>query len=220
MSADNLLIRQLSAIAPDDGASPNALLSEFFQGRPLMELQEALHHEDDSVVDHAVWIASELGSKAAILMDDIYPLLHHVSPKVRYTALDVVLLCANSSHGKHLRSAISLLQDDDIVVRVSAMFFCIKASQEQISAAINDNNGEEQWLNSDMIEALRWLASTESCSVVNVRSELSRQRNSQLGLISVIAAARLGDEGKTLLADLGPVSDETVSRFLEVWLED
>ena len=74
LSTNELLRRLESKDHTNAGAEVNALASEFRRGLPISRLCPALRSKDTEVVESALWIASEIGSKAVQLVDVILPL--------------------------------------------------------------------------------------------------------------------------------------------------
>jgi HEAT repeat protein len=218
MGRQTSLIDQLARIDDSDGRTANALLSDFFRRRPIIELREALSSQNQRVVKHAIWIASELGSKAVDLLNVIDPLLRHPLPYVRYLALEVVLVCAGQEHSATLASAITLLRDENTSVRKNAINFCSRASFEQLEAGI-EKLSEESWIRTaDWLHSLRWILSSDSSDPDKVRAAASSSESS-MHLVGVIAAARLGNEGIKILSNVRSSGDDAIRRFIKDWLE-
>ena len=95
-----------------DGAA-NDLLKQFFDGLPVSNLRAALRSEDDEVVRRAAWLLSELGVKAAPLIDEVPRLLGHSDRTVRFWALDAVLVAGDPTCGEAFALAIQLVENSD-----------------------------------------------------------------------------------------------------------
>lgn len=135
-AATSLTNRLLSASAPkESGEAMNDLLSEFHRGYPIENLKPFLQSNNVSHVKIGAWIASELGGKGAVLLDDVSPLLQFPDAGVRISAVDCVLVWAGPSHGREIASVIDLLGDPDRRVRWKVMDFLSRATSAQLSAA-------------------------------------------------------------------------------------
>lgn len=123
--------------SPEAGLWMNDLLTEFHRGYPLENLRRLLLNDNIEVVKAGAWIASELGEKGRPLLDDVLPLLHHSDSKVRFSAIDCILLWADSSKGAELAKTAMLIEDSTARVRWKAMDFLSRANREQLEAALN-----------------------------------------------------------------------------------
>src|SRR5579884_983719 len=119
------------------GILANDLLTEFHQGYALDNLLPLLHSQNEELVGIGIWIASELGEKGKPLLRDVFPLLRHSSKRVRFLAIDCLLVWADPSHKYELTSVVALLEDAQSVVRRKTMDFLSRASREQIQAALS-----------------------------------------------------------------------------------
>lgn len=99
--------------------------------------------EERGEVEAGTWILSELGVKAAPLIGEVEALLESRSRKVRYWAIDVVHSSAGPKDGRIIGKALGLMDDIDVAVRRAALFFLARASESQLSAAI-DKLGESR----------------------------------------------------------------------------
>src|SRR5262245_18361294 len=72
----------------------NELLKQFLRNYPTHRLRSLLRHENGRVVRSAIWIASELPSKAPELLTDIVLASSSADRYIRYYALDGIMLGA------------------------------------------------------------------------------------------------------------------------------
>lgn len=118
-----VLIRRILEGGPGDGQLANHLLSKFFQGYPVIELQRLLRAPDNTVVEVGVWLASELGSKGRPLFDDVVLLLDHPSIRVRYFAIDFMMTNICARDARAIRGVLDLMSDPAQAVRTEVMKF-------------------------------------------------------------------------------------------------
>lgn len=133
--ADELADKVSRGVA--DGREVNELLSQFFSGYPLDKLRPLLHSQSKRTAEDATWLASELGSLGASLLDEVPRLLGHPLRGVRFDALDVVLVNATADHGALLADAVLLISDPDRAVRWQALQFLARATDEQLAASVS-----------------------------------------------------------------------------------
>lgn len=202
-TGDQLLNEVLSG--GDDNAA-QALLNAFFEGYPVERLRELLNCKVDKVAKAGAWIASELGSGAAPLLENFELLLDHPSRYVRFFILDPVLVCAGPNDGHLLGHAVRLLRDEDEAVRWKVWVFLTKASPIQLEIA--SSNVEDEHI----AKLVHWLAKLkpdagdEVCERAGSADELER-------MISAVGAARLFEDVPKLLEDASRSLDVQVASF-------
>jgi hypothetical protein len=113
----------------------NDLLKQFFEGYPLDHLRSLLRHTNRKVVEEGIWIASELPSCAAALLDDAMVLSRHPDRRVRFFALDVVMLGTISGRAEGFIQVVEGLDDPDPVIIEHALFLLSRATESQLAAA-------------------------------------------------------------------------------------
>jgi len=100
----------------------NDLLEEFFRGYSLENLKALMRHENHAVAQQGAWIASELPDAAPELLNDAVVLLAHPDRKVRFYALDVVVLAGGGERNQQYVHLIKALEDRDAAVSKHALF--------------------------------------------------------------------------------------------------
>jgi hypothetical protein len=118
---DALVARLLAGAGVDSAKSE--LLAEFQRGYPVHKLRALFNSPSFTAVGAGTWIASELGTAARPLFQDIATLAHHPSSHVRFFVLDCLLACARSSDGDTIFDAMALIEDPDPAVRWKALVF-------------------------------------------------------------------------------------------------
>jgi len=197
--------------SPDAGVWMNDLLSEFQRGYPLLNLRPLLLHEDPDVAAGGAWIASELGAQGRPLLDIVSRLLQHSDRRVRFNALDCVLLWTDTARGPELCEAVRLLDDSDPAVRWKAMDFLSRASEDQLQAALADLRRERP--QSGHNPALAWLL-TAGKDPQQVITSLSSP-DPLLRKYGAVAAARLPGDRRKPLSLAAASQDPDVKRFAE-----
>lgn len=113
----------------------NDLLKQFFEGYPLDHLRSLLRHKNHKVVGEGIWIASELPSCASALLNDAIALSKHPDRRVRFFALDVVMLGATGGRADGFIHVVEGLDDPDPAIKDHALFLLSRATEQQLAAA-------------------------------------------------------------------------------------
>lgn len=205
--ADSLLA-EIEKSAGDQAA--NDLLSAFFAGYPVSNLQRLLGSQDERVVKIGAWIASELGERAGELLPLVPPLLAHPVKNVRFYMLDVVLCCAGSDEGDLIARAARLVCDHDEAVQWKAMTFFARASVEQLAAgAANQSDEKIQVLTKWLLEVIADPTRTDDIKS-GIESGDSLER--VFGAIAAVRVAEVSGSTPTRFA-LGSM-DERIRSFV------
>ena len=206
------LIEQLVS-NPDSAESDGLayeLLTEYQRGSPIESLRILLSSPDDRLVGEGTWIASELPEEGKPLLRDVRSLLVHRSKKVRFWAIDCVLLWAGPSDGYELASATALMDDAERAVRWQAMGFLSMASREQLQAALTHFKGTDP--KSPYLDELEWLLSPEGSDlaqiVAGVRDPDPRRQKS-----AAAAAFRIAKNDSKPLQYAASIDDLEIAQF-------
>jgi hypothetical protein len=191
----------------DLGKRANDLLREFQSGFPVYKLVALLHSDDDDVAGVGMFIASELGSMAKPIFDDVVSLLKHPSSIIRFDAIGVVLVCAGSDEAPAIGAVFQMLDDDEPNVRWHVLDFASRASVEQLRAALEYFEGTNP--TSSHVQGLRWLLSSGGRDP-NEAVALVRGDDSTLRKYGAIAAARMAD------SEQGPIRAASLSHDVDV----
>lgn len=195
-----------------DGVLLNNLLREFHRGFPLENLRLLLASSSQSIVTAGAWIASELGAKGRPLLPDIVPLLTNPARKVRFFAIDCVLVWAGPEDKEALATAAALVDDSDAGVRWKAMDFLARATREQIRGALawseHENAGSEQ------AQGLRLLLSRESQDAKSLEFLLDSS-DATTRKYAAIAAVRLAELDRRPLVHASTLEDADIRDFAE-----
>jgi hypothetical protein len=200
--------------AASQGALLNDLLREFYRGFPIDRLRSLLSSQRSAVVAAGVWIASELGEGGAPLLSDIVPLLHHSERKVRFSAIECVLLWAQPEDQAALGSVLAMLNDPDAGVRWKAMDFWARATPQQIRSALDWIEDQKDF---DRGEGLRLLASPASQDAAKL-VELLDASDVAMRKYAAIAAVRISKRDPRALLHASAINDADVRGFAETAL--
>jgi hypothetical protein len=190
----------------------NDLLREYHRGYPVENLRPLLFSDDQDVVTTGVSIASELGAKGSPLLGDISRLIGHPQKRVRFDAIDCLLVWAGPSNKTELASAISLLDDPEAGVRWKVMDFLSRATLEQLEAALSSLEVSEP--NSVNVRGLRWLIGSHASDPQDVKTVLQSQ-DEALRKYGVVAARRMSKSSREPLLYAASLNDPDVKRFAE-----
>jgi hypothetical protein len=172
----------------DDGVLANDLLREFHHGFPVERLRPLLNSSNEKVVKAAAFIASELGSRAAPLLDTLVGLLHDADARVRSDMIISMITCTTGNDKKEIAGVISMLDDPDWRIRHEVMEFLSRVSLEQLRAGLGHFDSSHP--DSAHVPALRWLSSEGATNPDQIISWL-RSDNSLKRKYGVVAASRI-----------------------------
>jgi hypothetical protein len=186
------------------------LLEEYFAGTPVRTLRPLLRHEEPLVRHAAVWIASELGSQACELLDDIVPLAASEDRYQAYHALEVALVCGVGPRADQFLCIARGLESEDPVIRALSMRLMTKADRSQLEAA----SAGPTLLSEQGMRGLRWLASQESSRAEEIVVMLD-SREAVLQRYGAIAMKRCRDASLTLTNRDAVAREPEIAKFLE-----
>jgi hypothetical protein len=194
----------------EDGELANDLLREFHRGYPVDNLRPLLCSPQVEVVKTAVFIAAELGNKAAPLLPAVFQLLNHPARWVRSDVIDTLLTCSTGRNQLEIAGVVSMLDDPDSAIRWKVMEFLSLVSLEQLRAGLE--HFEMTKPDSPHIHGLRLLASDEGRNLERLAS-LVRSDNPMHRKYGVVAAARLGTTRNEPLVFASFIDDDDVKEF-------
>jgi len=111
------------------------LLQAYFAGLPLETLRPLLRSQVPLVRRAAAFVASELGSQACSLLDDVIPLLASGNRHLQYHAMEVLAVCSEGERAEAFVQVVRELESDDDVLRALAMRLVSNADLSQLEAA-------------------------------------------------------------------------------------
>ena len=207
--------RLLEAIAKtsDDserGARANALLRAMYRGYPVTNLRVLLQSERPELVRIGTWVLSELGAAGTPLRDQLAVLLRHSDPYVRYFAIDSSLTCCTEQDGDEIAACISLVTDDHTGVRYEATDFLMRASVEQLHAAVAALTA--RGVVDATVSGLRWLTSEKAAQNDGIEQAL-RSESPVLRKFAVAAAVRRRQADPATLRYAADSSDPEVAEL-------
>jgi hypothetical protein len=204
------LLRSPDLAADDADPMANELLKEFLGGYPLTHVTALLDSGVPRAVKAGAWICSELGQRAAPLMDEIGELLHHEMKYVRFFAIDAVLAAATPQDGPVVARAIELISDADGAVRWKALLLLARAPEEQLNAAVPHLKNEAQK------GLTAWLVAGAAPN--DIRSRL-QGRQPLVRLFAAAAAARTASQDPSSLVAAAATEDDEVASFAREQLD-
>jgi hypothetical protein len=215
MSETDVLARRILD-SKDWGIAANELLSEFHRGRPVEQLRPLLRSREPLVVRAGSFIADELGSKAAKLIDVVSELINFPDRHVRGNVIGSLLNCATADHPSQIAAVVSLLDDPDWPIRWKTMEFLSRAAPHQLQAA--SRHFQRLDASSGHAAGLNWLLSEDGREPAQINawvssdSPLSRK-------YGVIAATRIASLNEQPLRSTTSSPDEDVHRFADSMLQ-
>lgn len=214
------LIERIRTHSADDtvvGPAANDLLSELFAGYPVENLQRLLRSGDDVAVGTGTWLLSELGERAAPLLDEVPALLAHPLRRVRYFAIEVVLLSTDAAHGPVIAQVMNLSRDPERAIRGKVLEFLAEAADDQLAA------GAAALEPGQVKELVEWLIRLDGEEEPDPRDIVARLEGPDpvARLFAAAAAAHLSDaEDMNLLQHAATAEDEEISSFARRQLEE
>lgn len=187
------------------------LLEEYFAGLPIDTLRPLLAHESVLVRHAAVWVASELGQEACVLLDDVVQLIASDDRFLTYHALELTVVCAIGKHVDRFIHVPLVLESSDDVIQVLTMRLLARADQTQLEAGarLTETMGS---IGEVHRRGLSLLANCQSRDPEDVRRMLLED-DSVARMYGAIAARRLHKASPELLQMAAELSDINVSRF-------
>jgi HEAT repeat protein len=139
MDAYQELLRELRADSKGfvERGRGYALLQQFFGGESIESLRELLRSDDVFVQRTAMFVASELGSRARPLLADVCPLLQSKDVHVAFNVLEVIAVCAVDCDMPYYEHIVLCLDNIDKVLRKLAMYLMSRA-EESLLVGVRD----------------------------------------------------------------------------------
>lgn len=210
------LVDRVTSGSADTGRLANDVLADFQRGLPVDELLVLIRHPDLDVAELGAWIAAELGTAAAPLVDEMAARLESPSRVVRYYAVDVVLSGAVGPRSGLAAQVLPLLDEADDAVRWKATGFLVRASIGQLKSALDVLTCTAP--NDPHVPLLQWLVSDEARNPGIVRQRLAAE-DPLTRRYAVAAAARLRDVTDEPLRAASAAADDDLRRFASDWLD-
>jgi hypothetical protein len=211
-SGDELIELLLAGgLDPDEeGIAANELLSVVMRGYPAHNLTRLIHSDDPRAVQDGAFIVSELGTKAAEIIDEVDFLLGHQLRNARFDALDAALTGASREQGAVLAKAVMLVADPDQAVRVKALRFLAAATRDQLEASSADLADDH------MARLAAWLAAdgSDPAHLPDILNAL-RDPGKQTRMFAAAAAARVAEADRQGIEQAVRSDDPDVRSFAE-----
>jgi hypothetical protein len=120
----------------ETGRRANDLLSLFWNGLPIAMLIKLLDHSNTEVVQSGLFIAEELGDKAASVFESIAKHLKHADPRTRYAAYEAVANCSSGDQMGSFLAVVYGLRDSEVSCRKIAMLWMMRVDDSTLSASL------------------------------------------------------------------------------------
>ncbi|RAP78041.1 HEAT repeat domain-containing protein [Paenibacillus montanisoli] len=131
-------------------------------------LIQALGHEEEHVVNHAVFALGELRDCAERAIPQIADLLAHPSVKVRRSVIDALGICGGDA-SLVVPALIKGLQDEDTQVRFTSGLSLVRIgpkAAEAVPALAQSLEHENRYVRGHALEALRYIGTKEAHEVL------------------------------------------------------
>jgi hypothetical protein len=194
----------------EEGKAANDLLGQVLRGYPAQNLSRLIHSESNKAVDSGAFVISELGARAAQILDEVDFLLSHPSRNARFDALDAALTSASDEDGAVLAKAIMLVADPDDAVRWKALQFLARSTPDQLAASVS-------FLMDDHVAALvAWLAAAgnDATHLPGVLGRLS-ESDKTTRMFAAAAAARVAPTDRRGIEQAAALNDPEIRSFAE-----
>ncbi len=117
LPSTELIDRILTSDESRVGAFSSQFLVRLFEGFPRAALAQLIRSSNDTAAAEGAWLLSELGSDARDQLPLLTEMVNHRYFKVRYWAVDMGLMNLRPEDGELIAAALSLLGDQEDVVR-------------------------------------------------------------------------------------------------------
>jgi hypothetical protein len=194
----------------------NELLKEFSRGYPVERLSKLLESDDEGVIEHGVWLASELGAGARPILSELLPLYEYPNRRIKYYAIELALTAATEQDGEVIAQAVRLIRDPEQPVRRAAFELLTRADAARLAASLPHIDDP------DIAELLEWALEIESESREDDEI-MPRLRDSDVvrWIFAAVAAARIYGRNPhylELAASLGESDAQSIAASELAWL--
>lgn len=184
-------------------------------GAPV-ELRPLLQSDDPRLSDAGMWIASELGEKAAPLIDEIMPLLRDSRMSIRFDAINCLLCCHRHLADRHALLVAERLGDTELAVRVKAMQFFASVGASLVESVFQPLGGANA-----VGHKVNWLAFTAGQGpqfMARFRQEIEDATPTERIWATICAARQIHAE-PGLLDIANEFQNADTKLFIERWRE-
>lgn len=198
------------------GELANKLVSAISRGGDVEDLRPLLQSRNAVLSDIGVWVASELGSGVAPILDAVVPKLASAMKSTRYHAIDCVTACGDSPRAEEVVAVLERLDDGEAAVRWKATEFLARASTATLARAARYLQDTSP--GSLQLAGLRWLLDDGARDGDQIISTL-HSPEALLRKYGVAAAARTSPHNREPLASALSAGDPDVEQFAADWLQ-
>jgi hypothetical protein len=185
-----------------------ALLQFYFEGLPIDTLRPLLRSDNLFVQRTAAFIASELGDRASILLDDIAQLTSSADGHVQWYAMEVIAVCSKGERAEMFAHVIRALESDSAPVRRLAMRLTANADISQLEA-VSTLFGHQDDAHETHRQALAKLTAGERTAFATI-FDMTHDANPLVRRYGAIAAKRLAGQCLDLVSQARSSEDPDV----------
>lgn len=197
------------------GELANQLVSAISRGGDVEDLRPLLQSTNAAISDIGVWVASELGSGVAPVLDAVVPKLASAMKSTRYHAIDCVTACGDLPRADELVAVLERLDDGEAAVRWKATEFLVLASTTTLARAADHLSATNP--GSPQLAGLRWLLGDGAGDGDQIASTL-HSPEALLRKYGIAAAARISPRNREPLENALSAGDPDVEQFAADWL--
>ncbi len=197
----------------DEEGRAYILLQHYFAGLSLDTLRPLLRSNNVLVQQAAGFIASELGSKASSLIDDVIPLLSSTDAYNQWYAMDVLVVSAIGEKAESFAHLLRMLESETEVIRGQAMVLVARADTAQLEASkrVIGRGGSRLDAHRESLQAL----ATAHRLDPNVIAGMMQSSDDVTRRYAAIAAYRVRREHPGLMAQAATSEDPEIRKFHE-----
>ena len=153
-------------VAFSEKGKADNLLGLYLKGFDLRTLADILKSENQYIQSVGTYVASEMGSLAYPIVDELIPLLKSEDPYIKDESLETIFVCAFGEKANRFVLVIEMMEDNDSVFRQTAMKLVSKYYEDtqikeaieyfKLPASLNNSHikGLNYLLNHDFVDTL------------------------------------------------------------------
>jgi hypothetical protein len=202
--------------ADEVGQLSNDLVHAINRTGAVDDLRPFLSAPEPALVEIGAWVASELGSGCAPLLDQLLPLFGHPIREVRFYAVNCLLASHGSATGRDLAAVLGLLDDAEAAVRAQATDFLARAPEEALQRTLA--HVESAARASSDARGLRWLLNEGARDPAAVIAAI-QDPDARFRKYAAAAAARMSGRDRAPLVHAATADDPDVGTFAASWLK-
>ena len=195
----------------DNDGKAYQLLQDYFEGYPIETLRRLLQSDNQMVIRSAIWIASELGKEAYILVPEVRPLVHSSNRFIRYYAIEILMVCSFADYAQDFIHVVRAIESDDEVISCLSMDLVSRADAPRINSVVPLLSTTKK-ANKQHIVGLSRLIKSETLDSQEIVAMLNDE-DPILRKYGAIIASKIYDKHPEVIADGASSSDPVISKF-------